>query len=363
MTVERSDAMPTVTVEFEKYRYPVHIGAGVLDMLVHELAGSGARSAAVLTDDIVGPLYGAGVESAVKEAGLSVKTITVPAGESAKSLERLSKIYSGLLAMDLTRSDRIIALGGGVVGDLAGFAAATFLRGVPYIQLPTTLLAQVDSSVGGKTAVNLPQGKNLVGAFYNPELVLADTATLRTLDDRQLRAGMAEVLKYGAICDEDLFTLLEGGMEAALGHIDELVFRCCGHKAGYVRRDPNDKGCRMELNFGHTFGHAVENVGGYGKYLHGEGVAVGMVEAARWGELLGISPDGTAKRIRKALKGLDLPVEVPDQLRLSCAEAMTHDKKSTGGTIRLVLLEKIGKAVIYPMKKEELFRMVTEGRA
>ena len=239
----------------------------------------------------------------------------------------------------------VIALGGGVVGDIAGYAACTYLRGVRFIQAPTTLLAQVDSSVGGKVAVNHPRGKNLLGAFYQPELVMIDCDTLKTLDARQVGAGLGEVIKYGCIADEALFEKIErlGSREALAPELDEIIARCCAIKARYVHEDPHDHGVRMQLNFGHTLAHALENTMGYGVLLHGEAVCIGMVAAAGWGEALGVTPAGTGARIERVLRAYGLPTERDERLtRAHLAAVMALDKKAEGDGVRCVLLTKIG---------------------
>ena len=252
----------------------------------------------------------------LEAAGAQVSTAVLPAGETTKSPEHLSRLYDMFLDAGLTRSDSVFALGGGVIGDLAGYAACTYLRGVHFVQVPTTLLAQVDSSVGGKVAVNHVRGKNLLGAFYQPELVLIDCDTLATLDDRQFGAGLGEVIKYGCIADRALFEQLEslGSRASLLPALDGIIARCCEIKARYVREDPHDHGIRMQLNFGHTLAHALENALGYGTLLHGEAVCIGMGAAAGWGEALGVTPLGTRERIKRLLDAYGLPTQVPQGL-------------------------------------------------
>jgi 3-dehydroquinate synthase len=309
------------------------------------------RRCAIITDTNVAPLHATTVERSLKQAGFESFRITVPAGEPAKSLSQLEDCYNQLAARRMERSSFIVALGGGVVGDLAGFVAATYLRGLPFMQVPTTLLAQVDSSVGGKVAVNLDAGKNLVGAFYQPRLVLCDLTTLHTLPQRELRAGVAEVIKYGIIRDAQLFERLERQLDrlfalepAVLGGV---VSRCCEIKAEVVGQDETEGGLRAILNFGHTIGHAIENSFGYGRYLHGEAIAIGQVAAARLSQaVLGLS-EAEAGRVEALLKAAGLPVEV----RLTAAaetrllRAMQLDKKVTGGDVRFVLAKRIGEVV------------------
>jgi len=345
-----------VTVEAATSRYDIIVENGSIAGAHAYLSGYAGRRAAVVTDANVAKLYAPALTKALEKAGIRTGVVEVPPGESSKSHEQLLRLYGRFLEDGITRADCVIALGGGVVGDLAGFAGATYLRGVDVIQVPTTLLAQVDSSVGGKVAVNLPQGKNLVGVFAQPKLVLCDTGALATLDARQTGAGLGEVVKYGCIADEGLFSRLElAGSRAALSEtMDTIVRDCCAIKADYVHRDPFDNGARKELNFGHTLGHALEQALGYGELLHGEAVCIGMVQAALWGERLGITPPGTASRIEALLSKLGLPVRVPATDMQTVYEAMLVDKKGRGGEIDVVLLESIGKACLHRMEKREL---------
>ena len=354
-----------VTVEAAASRYDIVVENGALPGAHAYLCGYAGRRAAVVTDANVAKLYAHALMQALEKAGMRAVMVEVPPGEGSKSHEMLLTLYGRFIEAGITRADCVVALGGGVVGDLAGFAGATYLRGVDVIQVPTTLLAQVDSSVGGKVAVNLPQGKNLVGAFSQPKLVLCDTGTLTTLDARQTGAGLGEVVKYGCIADEGLFTRLErAGSRAALTEtMDALVRDCCAIKAGYVHRDPFDNGARKELNFGHTLGHALEQALGYGVLLHGEAVCVGMVQAARWGERLGVTQKGAAERIEALLIQFELPVSVPNADMQKVYGAMLVDKKGLGDEIDVVLLERIGKACLHRMKKRELAELAAGGGA
>ena len=277
--------MPIVTVcaPGQESRYEIHIGHGLLSGCAPLFAPYRGRRAMIVADEHTAPLYGDALRAQLAAAGVNADLCTLPAGETTKCPEQLSRLYDAFLDAHLTRADLVIALGGGVIGDITGYAACTYLRGVHFVQVPTTLLAQVDSSVGGKVAVNHPRGKNLLGAFYQPELVLIDCDTLRTLDARQVGAGLGEVIKYGCIADAALFEHLEalGSREALMPVLDGVIARCCEIKADYVRQDPFDHGVRMQLNFGHTLAHALENAMGYGTLLHGEAVAIGMVAAAR----------------------------------------------------------------------------------
>ena len=297
-------------------------------------------------------------------AGFDPVLLTVPPGETAKSLKTVQACYDQLAAHRLERRSFIVALGGGVVGDLAGFVAATYLRGVPFVQVPTTLLAQVDSSVGGKVGVNLKAGKNLVGAFYQPRLVLCDLDTLRTLPERELRAGLAEVIKYGIIYDAKLFTRLERDLPKLLKRdpktLAEVIARCCEIKAEVVGQDETESGLRAILNFGHTIGHAIENISGYGKYLHGEAIAIGQTLAARISVRLSGLPSKDSARIGNLFAAAGLPTQIkltaPQRRRM--LNAMLLDKKVSGGEVKFVLAENIGKVAwgrkVSPALIEEL---------
>jgi 3-dehydroquinate synthase len=328
--------------------YQVEIGHGLL------AAGDWAaqvrgRHALIVTDANVAPLYLARVQAAL--AGKSVQAVVLPAGEQEKTLARFGELMAALAALGASRDVTVIALGGGVVGDLAGFAAATWMRGVRLLQLPTTLLAMVDSSVGGKTAVDLPSGKNLVGAFHQPAAVFADTATLATLPARELRAGLAEVLKYGAIADPGFFRWLEEHAEALLAGdpatLEQAIAVSCRHKAAIVARDETEQGERMLLNFGHSFGHAIETEQGYGGLLHGEAVAVGMLLAARLSSALGRAPAADAQRLQAALARFGLPTAIPAGLApAALLERMRLDKKALSGALRLILWRGLGAAEV-----------------
>ena len=345
--------MPMITVPLGERTYPIHIGSGMLDCLgAHILESLGEISVAVVTDDNVAPLYLARAVASLENAGLRVCSITLPHGEQTKCLDQLMNLYTFLCDSRITRKDAVIALGGGVIGDLAGLAAATYLRGVHFIQVPTTLLAQVDSSVGGKVAVDLPQGKNLVGAFYQPDFVLVDPDTLNTLTDEYWRDGLGEVVKYGCIGDEALFALLEnaapGGRAALMAHIDEILRRCIQHKADVVAQDERDTGLRMTLNFGHTIAHAVETCQHYEGLRHGEAVALGMHLMTRLSEDKGFTAPGTADRLDALLRALDMPMALPALKKEDVISAMLMDKKFSGRVLRAIVLNKIGKCFIHP---------------
>ena len=344
----------TIKIDVEGKTHPVLIGEGALGVLENFVKG--ARRALVVSDGNVFPLYGKQVIKALEGAGVKAKTFVVSPGEKSKSLNILEQLYRALVEGGITREDVLIALGGGVVGDLGGFGAATYLRGIPYIQMPTSLLAQVDSSVGGKVAVDLAQGKNVVGAFYQPRMVCLEPRTLETLPYEYWVDGMGEVIKYGCIADEGLFSRLEkqGDRGLLMDQAEHLVTRCLTIKKNYVEKDPYDKKERMLLNFGHTFGHGIEGYQRYEGLSHGRGVAVGMVMAANIGEKLGITPKGTTKRIKECLITHGLPWEVENLKGIQLLNWIQKDKKKMGEILHLILLEKIGKAVIYPVKITEL---------
>jgi 3-dehydroquinate synthase len=342
--------MRNVPVPLGARSYTIRIDAGLL-------AGLGracqrlklGRRCAVISDAQVAPIYGEPTLASLREAGFDPLLVTMPAGERAKNLRVVADVYDRLAAHRLERRSFVVALGGGVVGDLAGFVAATYLRGVDFVQVPTTLLAQVDSSVGGKVGVNLRAGKNLVGAFHQPKLVVCDLDTLKTLPDREYRSGLAEVIKYGIICDAALFTRLEGEMPSLLtrdrGVLKGVVARCCEIKARIVSQDEQEGGLRAILNFGHTIGHALEAISRYGRFLHGEAIAIGQVLAARLStQQLGL-PTAEADRIER----LFLEAGLPTQVRLtaphqrSLLQAMRLDKKVVDADIRFVLAERIGR--------------------
>ena len=345
--------MPMIPVPLGDRTYSIHIGSGMLDCLGAQVLESlGEISVAVVTDDNVAPLYLVRAVASLENAGLRVCHITLPHGEQTKCLDQLMNLYTFLCDSRITRKDAVIALGGGVIGDLAGLAAATYLRGVHFIQVPTTLLAQVDSSVGGKVAVDLPQGKNLVGAFYQPDFVLVDPDTLNTLTDEYWRDGLGEVVKYGCIGDEELFALLEnaapGGRAALMAHIDEILRRCIQHKADVVAQDERDTGLRMTLNFGHTIAHAVETCQHYEGFRHGEAVALGMHLMTRLSEDKGLTAPGTADRLDALLRALDMPMALPALKKEDVISALLMDKKFSGRVLRTIVLNKIGKCFIHP---------------
>jgi 3-dehydroquinate synthase len=330
----------TLTVDLGNRSYPIVIGRGMLDGgfdLSEFVLGSDCM---VVSNNTVAPLYYQKLLPNL--AGRNVSSVNLPDGEAYKTVPTMQTIIDSLVETGANRDTTVVALGGGVVGDIAGFAAACYMRGVDFIQVPTTLLAQVDSSVGGKTGVNHEKGKNLIGAFHQPQIVLIDTATLETLPDRELKAGLAEIIKYGAICDAEFFAWLEANMTALLQRDPEAlahaVRRSCELKAEVVAQDERESGRRAILNFGHTFGHAIEHCQGYGEWLHGEAVAAGMVMAAKLSGL----PGGDAERLANLIASAGLPVEPPAIAAEDWIGAMGLDKKVQGKKLRFVLLDAIG---------------------
>ena len=341
--------MITLTVDLGERSYPIYIGDGLLgrtDLLLPHIPG---KNVLIVSNETVAPLYLD--QTLAMLSGKQTKTCILPDGEQYKNLETLNKIYDVLLGSKMDRNSTVVALGGGVIGDMAGFAAASYQRGVHLVQIPTTLLAQVDSSVGGKTAVNHPLGKNMIGAFYQPRAVIADTATLASLPDRELSAGIAEVIKYGLIRDLRFFDWLSATMPGLLARdasaLAHAIETSCRNKAEVVAADEKESGQRALLNLGHTFGHAIEAGLGYGQWLHGEAVAAGMCMAAIMSQLLGWIGEDSVARISSLIAQAGLPVNAPDELDVErFLELMSVDKKVLDGVLRLVLLKDIGHAVI-----------------
>lgn len=358
--------MKTLTVALGERSYPIHIGPGLLAEGARIAEALPAPRAVVVTNETVAPLYEEGLVGGLEAAGVAVRdTIRLPDGEAHKTLATLETVYDRLLALQADRRTALVALGGGVIGDLAGFAAATYQRGVPFVQVPTTLLAQVDAAVGGKTAVNHPRGKNMIGAFYQPRVVIADTDTLSTLPDRELRAGFAEVVKYGLIRDPELFAYLERHVDDILGRdpeaLTEVIHRSCRNKAEVVAADEREAGSRALLNLGHTFAHAIETGTGYTEWLHGEAVAVGLVMAAEASRRLGFFPGEGVTRLRTLLDRAGLPVAGPEDLPAARYLAlMGVDKKAEAGRIRFVLLEDVGAAFLTAEVPEEVVTAAIE---
>ena len=347
MSSSVSTASPAATVEVElgDRTYPIYIGSGLLaggDLLRKHVPGN---TALVVTNETVAPLYLDRVVAALSEGGeIRVEVVILPDGEEHKNMDVLMKVFDKALDARLDRQTTFVALGGGVIGDMTGFAAASYQRGVHFVQIPTTVMAMVDSSVGGKTGVNHPSGKNMIGAFYQPKCVLIDTETLSTLPDREYASGMAEVVKYGLIRDADFFEWLEKHVDALMRRDDALVVRAiersCVNKAQVVALDEREGGVRATLNLGHTFGHAIETGIGYGEWLHGEAVSVGTVMAADMSLRLGWIDESVAARTLDLLKKFNLPVDVPECMTVETFEKlMAVDKKAANGKLRLILLK------------------------
>ena len=347
--------MQTITVGLTRTpserSYPIHIGSGILSHAELILNHLPQKRVAIVSNTTVAPLYMGMLRGALENHGIASVPIILPDGEKHKNWQTLNLIFDALLTSRCERSTPIIALGGGVIGDLAGFAAATYLRGVPFIQVPTTLLAQVDSSVGGKTGINHPLGKNMIGAFYQPRVVLADSAILDTLPQRELRAGIAEIIKYGLIRDLPFLEWIEQNLTKLIERdsnvLIEAIQRSCMNKAEVVEADEHERGVRALLNLGHTFGHAIENGMGYGVWLHGEAVAAGTVLAAELSQRMHMISTADVERIRKLYIQAGLPVAAPNLGADKYLHLMGLDKKVEGGKMRFILLKRIGEAVVH----------------
>lgn len=350
----QKNTMQTITVDFtpssEKRSYPIHIGHHILEQAELIVSCLPQKRVAIVSNTTVAPLYLDQLRAALEQHDVTCLPIILPDGEKHKNWETLNLIHDALLQNHCERNTTILALGGGVIGDLTGFAAATYLRGVPFIQIPTTLLAQVDSSVGGKTGINHTLGKNMIGAFYQPRMVLADSATLNTLPDRELSAGLAEIIKYGLIRDPSFFDWLEQKMPRLLardpGILNEAIRRSCENKAEIVAADEKEKGVRALLNLGHTFGHAIENEMGYGTWLHGEAVAAGTVIAAELSKRMKLISEADVVRIRQILQQARLPVNAPKFEPEKYIQLMMLDKKVESGKMRFIVLNRIGEAMM-----------------
>jgi len=362
-------SLNTVPVSLGDRSYQIVIGSGLLKRLGELCAELPlTHRAVIVTNPVVHRLYGAVVKASLARAGFDVALVQVPNGERAKSLSQAARLYQAFVRHRMDRRSAVIALGGGVIGDLAGYAAATYLRGLPLIQVPTTLLAQVDSSVGGKTGVNLRDGKNLVGAFYQPSLVVADIQTLKSLPPRQLRAGLSEVVKYGMIADSELFGYIESHLDQVLRGEEEplafLVARSCAIKAKVVEQDEREEGLRAILNFGHTVGHAIEAATGYRRLLHGEAVAIGMVVATALSVMRGLCAEDDLQRLRSLLRRIGLPTTSPSDLE-SIVKSIAYDKKIKNNMIYFVLTKGVGHVTVAPISdRRELRRaLVFAGRS
>lgn len=353
--------MKTIHVQLANNKYDIYIGRGILNSSGELIRKTyGGNKAVIVSDKTVWGLYGERLSDALKDSGIETYAIVLPAGEQTKQMSSLSYLYDKLVELQIKRSDLIIAFGGGVIGDLTGFCAATYMRGINYVQIPTTLLAQVDASVGGKTAVNLSGGKNLVGAFWQPIMVIEDTELLNTLTDREFAGGMAEVIKYAAIKSASLFDKLSSlnKRDDVNDIMDETVYECCDIKRIIVEKDEHDKNERMVLNFGHTFGHAIETLGKYETYIHGEAVAIGMVLAAKLGTYLNITAKDTVERIASMAVKFGLPIQCPYSLQ-DMVEPMLHDKKNISDKIQFILLKDVGHNMIYSIPADELNDLLT----
>jgi 3-dehydroquinate synthase len=342
--------MQTLTVDLGDRSYPIHIGAGLLGQAALILSHLPQKRVMIVTNTTVAPLYLEPLTTMLETAGVVVMTVVLPDGEAYKNWETLNLIFDALLTQRAERKTTLIALGGGVIGDMTGFAAASYQRGVPFIQIPTTLLSQVDSSVGGKTGINHPLGKNMVGAFYQPQVVLADTDTLKTLPARELSAGLAEIIKYGLIWDIEFLAWLEANMDKLraldAAAITYAIHRSCEIKAQVVSQDEREGGIRAILNLGHTFGHAIETGMGYGNWLHGEAVGAGMVMAAEASRRMGWLSEADVARTRALIRAAGLPDVAPDLGADTWLDYMGHDKKVESGKLRFVLLKRLGEAVV-----------------
>lgn len=348
--------MQTITVALGAKTYNIEIATGLLDSIGPKARQlSKAAKAAIISDSNVDKLYGERLERSLADCGFLVTRIVFEAGEHSKNLATLGQVYDQLAQAGFTRSDLLLTLGGGVPGDLGGLAAATFLRGIDFIQVPTSLLAQIDSSVGGKVAIDLPAGKNLVGSFYQPKAVFIDPLLLETLPVRFLHDGLAEAIKYGCISDAGLFEQIAalGSDRELLEQIESIIAACCNIKARIVEKDEFDTGERMLLNFGHTIGHAIEKCCGFTTYTHGEAVAVGMVQLTRQTEKLGLTAPGTAASLARVLQKFDLPVAA-DFDADEILQVMALDKKKSGSKITLVVIEKIGEGSLHKIQWQDL---------
>ena len=352
-----------IKVALPQNPYEIEIGWGILEALGERLTHLGlGQKVAVVTNPLVKRLYGATVLKGLNKAGFKTLFIEIPDGERFKITRWISRIYDELIHHKFERESCLVALGGGVIGDMTGFAAATYLRGIPYIQVPTTLAAQVDSSIGGKTGVNHPRGKNLIGAFYQPRLVYTDAQVLETLDKRNFISGLAEVIKYGVIADAEFFNFLERALPEIIAlnphYLLPAIWRSCEIKAQVVQEDEREGGLRKILNYGHTLGHALEAVTAYRKYLHGEAISIGMVFAAKLAYDLGLCEQKTVHRQETLLVHADLPVAMPKITPAEILEAMSHDKKVKGGEIHFVLADQIGHVLVRSVKPTQIKKLL-----
>jgi len=351
----------TLTIKMQSRKYSVIIESGLFQnigkILGERFAG---KKIALITDENIQQLYENLLKKQLDASQCDWEIIALPPGDTSKSFDTLTVIYKRLIEFQITRDDVIVALGGGVVGDISGFAAATFLRGIDFVQIPTTLIGQVDSTIGGKNAVNLPEGKNLVGTFYQPTCVYIDPDFVKTLSDYHFADGMAEIIKYACVADADLFSDLirmKSHREAKL--IESIIYRCCLIKKQLIEQDEKDQGVRMLTNFGHTIGHAIENLYDFRLYGHGQAVAIGMQTITEHSEAMGLTAINTSAMLKEVLTEYGLPAELPQGIdRKLLAQTAMKDKKRRGNKINLVLIEKIGKGYIYPIEKAELIKFI-----
>jgi len=358
--------MEKINVNLGARSYDIWIGSGLLDRVGSRLQelSLGSRIA-VITNSVVRPLYGKRIQENLEACGFQVRFVEIEDGEIHKTLATAQRLYDELIDFRLDRTSTIVALGGGVIGDLAGFVAATYMRGIHFVNVPTTLLAHVDSAIGGKTGVDHPRGKNLIGAFYQPKAVFCDLEVLKTLPEKELVAGMAEVVKYGVILDANFFSFLESHLAEILQQessaMCEVVRSSCESKAHVVEEDEQESGLRAILNYGHTLGHAIESLTGYSRYIHGEAVSMGMVGAAKIALEMGLCDTAAVERIIALLQDIGLPVRIQGIDADAALEILTHDKKVRDGKIRFILPERVGKVVMRDDVPPELIRSILKG--
>ncbi len=353
--------MRNLQINLPNNQYEILIKSGIINSIGKEISKIyKGNKIALITDENVNEFYGEVVKKSLEDNDFKVLKVVLEPGEGSKSIESLMKLYNELLDFKLNRGNLIIALGGGVIGDLAGFCAATLLRGIPFVQVPTSLLAQIDSSIGGKVAIDLPRGKNLIGNFYHPRAVYIDPQVLKTLEKRYVNDGLGEAIKYGLIKDKELFEKFESieSYEVLFEYIEDIIYKCCSIKKQVVEQDEKDKGERMILNFGHTLGHAIEKLENYKGVSHGEAVAIGMYSIALRCEELNICKDGVANRIKRLLDKFNLPYDFQGKTREDIIDAISVDKKTIGNFINLILIEDIGKVFIHKASHEELKKFI-----
>ncbi|WP_346896460.1 3-dehydroquinate synthase [Clostridium sp. UBA7503] len=353
--------MRNLQINLPNNQYEILIKSGIINSIGKEISKIyKGNKIALITDENVDEFYGDIVKKSLEDNNFKVLKVVLKPGEGSKSMESLMKLYNELLDFKLNRGNLVIALGGGVIGDLAGFCAATLLRGIPFVQVPTSLLAQIDSSIGGKVAIDLPRGKNLIGNFYHPRAVYIDPQVLKTLEKRYVNDGLGEAIKYGLIKDKQLFEKFESieSYEVLFEYIEDIIYKCCNIKKQVVEQDEKDKGERMTLNFGHTIGHAIEKLENYKGVSHGEAVAIGMYSIALRCEELNICKDGVANRIKRLLDKFNLPYDFQGKTREDIIDAISVDKKTIGNFINLILIEDIGKVFIHKASHEELKKFI-----